>query len=155
MKITQQDQEKVEAEIRQQTSCFKYSTLEFPLEVIAQMYSEDALYVPDSYAKPSWDNHQRSQFVEYILLGLPVVVGVTLEKPEGAEIVDGVQRIVTLENFFENKLVLEGLTTIKSLNGFTFSKLPFSRQRKFNRVTARLVQHSNGNSIFPDKEKHV
>ncbi|MHC5733144.1 MAG: GmrSD restriction endonuclease domain-containing protein, partial [Nostoc sp.] len=55
------------------------------------------------------------------------------------EIVDGTQRIRTLDRFLNNDLKLCGLEKLKKLNEFKFKDLPLARQRRFNRATLRMI----------------
>jgi hypothetical protein len=85
-----------------------------------------------------------------VILGLPVpyIFIANLAKSIGddegrAEIVDGSQRIRTLDAFLGNKLRLEGLEKLTKLNGFSFNDLELSRQRKFNRQPVRVIELSD------------
>ncbi len=55
------------------------------------------------------------------------------------EIVDGTQRIRTLDRFINNELRLCGLDKLKKLNDFKFKDLPLARRRRFNRATIRMI----------------
>jgi hypothetical protein len=55
------------------------------------------------------------------------------------EVVDGVQRIRTLESFTNGDLLLNGLDRLPSLNGSRFADLPESQQRKFGTKALRVV----------------
>ena len=55
------------------------------------------------------------------------------------EIVDGTQRIRTLDKFLHNELKLCELKKLQRLNNFRFSDLPLARQRRFNRATIRMI----------------
>ena len=88
-----------------------------------------------------WDNPRQSQLIESILLGIPVpplfmatnsVVGQQVQW----EVVDGLQRLLTLVNFAGNSdarraarlddhpLTLDGLDKLTNLGGYSFSELP-------------------------------
>jgi hypothetical protein len=56
------------------------------------------------------------------------------------EIVDGSQRIRTINSFKNNEFALEGLEKLDLLNGFKFSDLSESRQRRFLRKTLRSIE---------------
>ena len=79
-------------------------------------------------------------------MGLPVpyifVVDVLdAENSQGClEIVDGIQRILTLVRFLTGELMLSGLEVLQRLNGFTYADLPVSRQRRFLRHTLRVIE---------------
>lgn len=122
-----------------------YDVHEYPLDVIVQKYKEgretdsNELFLPDYQRKFVWDTKKQSKFIESLLLGLPIPFLFTADNKGRLEIVDGSQRIRTLEYFFDNKLVLEGLEKLDKLNGFRFKDLLLSRQRRFARRTIRLI----------------
>jgi hypothetical protein len=122
-----------------------YDVHEYPLDVIVQKYKEgretnsNELFLPDYQRKFVWDEKKQSKFIESLLLGLPIPFLFTADNKGRLEIVDGSQRIRTLEFFFDNKLVLEGLEKLDKLNGFRFKDLLLSRQRRFSRRTIRLI----------------
>ncbi len=74
------------------------------------------------------------------MLGLPIPYLFTADCGERFEIVDGSQRVRTLDAFLNNKLILENLEKLKTLNGFTYDDLILSRQRRFNRKTLRMIE---------------
>lgn len=55
------------------------------------------------------------------------------------EIVDGSQRVRTFYAFINNDLVLEGLTRLDKLNGYSFADLPESRKKKIRNTALRLI----------------
>lgn len=55
------------------------------------------------------------------------------------EIVDGVQRISTLESFMNDDLELIGLVRLPLLNGMKYSDLPTARQLKIGTRALRLI----------------
>ena len=93
----------------------------------------------------TWDEDRQSKFIESVLLGLPIPYIFVADISENEdlarlEIIDGTQRIHTLARFINNELKLNKLEKLDSLNGFTFSDLPLSRQRRFQRTTIRMIQ---------------
>ncbi len=105
------------------------------------------IFVPDYQRDLVWDDRRQSKFIESLLIGLPVpylfvadVGNEDVELEGRLEIVDGTQRIRTLVRFMAGQLVLEGLEKLPRLNGFRFSDLLSSRQRRFGRITLRLIE---------------
>lgn len=143
-----------EAQIVQNIRDVRYIVREYPVEVVVQKYlqgiqtDENEIYVPDYQRELVWPEKNQSRFIESLLIGLPVpflfVADINdAEDPEHAgrlEIVDGVQRIRTLARFLTDELVLRKLERLSSLNGFRFSDLHPSRQRRFRRATLRLIE---------------
>ena len=149
--ITDEQKELAEAEIREKQKIVDYDTKEYPVEVLVQKYRDgldeylNELYIPDYQRELAWDDIRQSKFVESIFLGLPIpyifVADLRPEEDDLArlEIVDGTQRIRTLDRFLGNELKLCELKKLENLNDFRFSDLPLARQRRFNRATIRMI----------------
>jgi hypothetical protein len=125
------------------------------VEVLVRKYrdglDEDTseLYIPDYQRDIIWEENRQSKFIESIFLGLPIpyifVADLRPKQEEDEddlgrlEIVDGTQRIRTLDRFLNNELKLSELEKLKNLNNFKFSDLPLARQRRFNRASIRMI----------------
>ena len=133
-----------------------YQTKEFTTEVLVQKYregepeDENEIFVPTYQRAFVWSEHRQSKFIESVILELPIpyIFIATLPKDvhedEGrAEIVDGSQRIRTLSAFLKDELALVGLEKLTLLNGFRFSDLEISRQRKIKRQGIRVIELSD------------
>ncbi|MGL5060272.1 MAG: DUF262 domain-containing protein [Microcoleus sp.] len=153
-KITLQDKEAAEAEIRDQRQQVNYDTREYPLEILLQKCMQgieddtNELSIPDYPREMAWDEAQQSKFIESVILGLPISYILVAEIRDNdndelrLEIIDGTQRIRTLARFVNNELTLSGLKRLDRLNGFKFADLLLSRQSHFKRTTLRTVQLS-------------
>lgn len=138
-----------EKEIIEKERIVDYNTKEYPVETVVQKFmtgrdtDENELFVPDYQRDFSWDPKRQSKFIESVMIGLPIpyIFVADLANNEGRlEIVDGSQRVRTLAAFLNNELILIGLEKLALLNGFRFSDLPISRQRRFNRRTMRMIE---------------
>jgi Protein of unknown function DUF262 len=153
--ITDEQKEAAEAEIREKQKIVDYDTKEYPVEVLVQKYRDgldediNELYIPDYQREMIWEDTRQSKFIESIMLGLPIpYIFVADLRPKDddysddearLEIVDGTQRIRTLDRFTNNELRLCGLDKLKKLNDFKFKDLPLARRRRFNRATIRMI----------------
>ncbi|MBL1211074.1 DUF262 domain-containing protein [Geminocystis sp. GBBB08] len=158
--ITDKKQEEAETQIRELKKTVDYNTIEYPIEVIVDKFSKgiendsNELFIPDYQREIAWDNKRQSKFIESILLGLPIpyiyVADVAEELEDNDvtgkedlarwELIDGTQRIRTLERFINNELILQKLDKLDKLEGFQFEDLPLARQRRFKRTSLRIVQ---------------
>lgn len=79
-----------------------------------------------------WHQEQQERFIESILLAYPKdPLYFTLNKKE-LMVVDGFQRIKTLVDFIDNKLVLNhGLTKLTALKNFTFNDFTLKERQHF------------------------
>ena len=71
-----------------------------------------------------WNNKQRSELIESILLGLPIPVIYLFESVYGLwQVLDGMQRLTTIVDFMSNHFRLSGLSVMPELNGCTYNDL--------------------------------
>ncbi|WP_426117424.1 DUF262 domain-containing protein [Massilia sp. PWRC2] len=82
---------------------------------------------PDFQRKYKWDKagwERASRFIESCLMRIPLPACYFAEKGDGTHLViDGVQRLTTIEKFFNDDFALEGLTAFEELEGKKFSQL--------------------------------
>lgn len=147
------DRDAAEAQIVEHHKIIDYDTREYPVEVIVDKYmkrldeDDNDFFVPDYQRELNWPEEHQSQFIESVLMGLPIpmLFLADVEGQEGrAEIVDGSQRVRTLARFMNNELRLSGLKKLDKLNNFTFADLPLIRQRRFGRHTMRMIELREG-----------
>jgi|SRR6185312_2120662 len=118
-------------------------------ELLQRMTDKDIHISPRYQRRFRWENNRCSEFIESLLLGIPVPSVFMATNEDGRwELVDGVQRLSTLAFFagsqvlrdqlnVENKetykspLPLEGLKKLKRFNGLTFDRLPKNIQLHF------------------------
>ncbi|GFM56128.1 hypothetical protein PSCICF_23060 [Pseudomonas cichorii] len=85
-----------------------------------------------SYSK-SWSNVSKSTFIESILVGMPAADILCEENNYGELFVlDGVQRLICLQEFFNDEFKLQGLKLVPSLEGYRYSQLPYSQSSVFH-----------------------
>jgi len=141
---TPEEQALAEDQIVEEKEPVSYDTREYPVEVLINKYTNDEFIIPNYQRSFVWekDKEKMSKFVESILLDLPIpYLFFADERDTGKlEIVDGSQRIRTLTAFFNNEFALEGLDVLELLNGFLYSDLIESRQRRFLRKTMRSIE---------------
>lgn len=107
---------------------------DYPVDSLVKRLSKDIIYLPEFQRHYVWSLNQASKFIESLLLGLPVP-GIFLSKvPESnkMEIIDGQQRLKTLEYFYDgifkgSVFKLTGITS--QYDGKTYKTLqPEDRQ---------------------------
>jgi hypothetical protein len=123
----------IEEQIQRESVPYIYDTKEYPVEVIVAKYSKDQIFVPHYQRNYVWKLDEKSRFIESVFLGVPIMpflVSVSGDDAE-LEIIDGSQRIRTLEEYCRDGFKLTGLKKLTELNGTTFSELTESRKNKF------------------------
>lgn len=129
-----------ENEIRERQQEVKFDLRDFTVEHIVSHFRENLFYVPDYQRYHVWSLDKQARFIESVILGLPIPMMFLAEMEDGSlEIVDGVQRISTLEAFLAGDLTLTKLERLPSLNMFGFDNLPLSQQRKLRTRALRIV----------------
>lgn len=144
---------KADNDIRLAQRNIGYNVREWTIEVIVQKYGENLdsdaneLFIPDYQRDYKWDVKTASRFIESILLDFPIpylyIADVFNEDPEldgRVEIIDGSQRIRSIYYFWNNEFELKDLKELKNLEGFKFSDLLASRQRRFLRASLRFIE---------------
>ena len=125
---------------------------EYSVELLANKMNKREFVVPPYQRAYTWEPERKSRFIESLLLGLPIPFLFFWEMPDGKlEIVDGSQRLRSLEEFVLGELRLGELDSLTALSGFTFSELPLSRQRKIQNRSIRgivLNEHADAQARF-------
>ncbi|EPK3299810.1 MULTISPECIES: DUF262 domain-containing protein [Acinetobacter calcoaceticus/baumannii complex] len=151
--------EAIEKQIESEKKEFEFDIREYPLQFLQSQFNppvgsgkEADLYIPDYQREFVWTEKQQSLFIESLLIGLPVpyIFGADISDNEDSgdgrvEIIDGAQRIQTIDAFITNQLILRDMEKIPLLNGKTFKDLTQSRQRRFLRTTIRMIELQNIN----------
>lgn len=102
--------------------------IDYPFETLISRAKDNKLHLdPDFQRKYKWDKdgHERgSKFIESCLMRIPLPACYFAERDDSThDVIDGVQRITTIQNFFNDEFALENLTIFKELEGKKFSEL--------------------------------
>lgn len=115
-------------------------------------FQNERIQVPPYQRTFVWDNEKQCRFIESLFMNIPVPPIFllsknqrNLEKPS-FEVIDGVQRLLTLVNFHDGLLKLRGLLSLPDLNQATFPNLPpnvqeFFLKRELHTVTIHKETH--------------
>lgn len=142
-----------EAQIVEQSRRIEFYITEYTIEILALKMRDGEFEVPHYQREFTWESARKSRFIESILMGLPIpflFFWVNLETGK-LEIVDGSQRLRTLEEFILGDFKLGDLEELSLLTGFRFRDLPVSRQRKIKNRSIRgivLNEHTDEASRF-------
>lgn len=133
--MSQNSSEKI-TQLTELQSKIKYDSFLFSINYIVEQFRENSFYIPKSKRTLVWNKRRQMRLIEMVILGLPIPFLATVftgEYPydEQYEVIDGSQKILTLEAFMSNRLRLENLEILTLLNGFTFSDIHFIQRNKF------------------------
>lgn len=141
----------VEDQIAELQKITDYEIREWPIEVLVEKFingretDTSEIFIPDYQREMVWTAKQQSRFIESILIRLPVPFIFAADVGSGdragsLEIIDGSQRLRTLDNFLSGRLRLENLARLKAANGLVFSDFAKPRQLRFKRSTIRVIE---------------
>ena len=95
-----------------------------------------------------WDNKHMSQFIESIIIRIPVMpIWVRIDKPGKYTVVDGVKRLRALQNFMEDDFRLSDLEYVTELKDKTYAELPRSIQRRIIETKVQIYYICPGTGI--------
>ncbi|GAA4776462.1 DUF262 domain-containing protein [Novosphingobium ginsenosidimutans] len=121
----------------------KFTVTEYPISVYVERFENDdtgRFFVPEYQRNLAWHPRQQSEFIESLLVGLPIPFLFFYQTTDGRmEIVDGSQRMRAMRAFLKDNLRLSDLVLVPELNGFSFNDLPQDRRNKLEDVTIRTI----------------
>lgn len=92
---------------------------------------KEVILDPEYQREIVWTNHQNSELVESILMGIPLPVMYFAEDKFGKlQVIDGQQRLNALFNFLNNKYKISSSPILKDINKKSFNELLPSEQTK-------------------------
>ncbi|WP_345461362.1 DUF262 domain-containing protein [Nocardioides marinquilinus] len=92
--------------------------------------------------RDAWDRRKKSRFIESLIVGLPVPQVVLAErKGRRGEflVLDGKQRLLSIEQFARGDFKLSGLDLRKDLNRFSYEALPEAERLALDTQTIRTM----------------
>lgn len=138
--ITPEEQAAAEQQIVEQSKRIDFYITEYTVEILANKMRAGEYVVPSYQRAFTWEPERRSKFIESVIMGLPIPFVFFWEMPDGKlEVVDGSQRLRTLEEFILDDFRLGDLDQLSYISGFRFTDLPESRQRKIKNKSIRGI----------------
>lgn len=153
MPVPPEHRDAAEAEIVEQSKKIDFFLTEYTVELLATKMQNGDFVIPAYQREDTWEPDRKSRFIESLLMGLPVPFLFFWERPDSGklEIVDGSQRLRTIQQFILGDLMLGELDTLPGLEGMMFRDLPESRQRKVRNRSVRgivLNEHADDQARF-------
>lgn len=149
---TDEQVEAAEAQIVEQSKRIEFYITEYSVEILAQKVRQQEFRVPNYQREFTWEPDRKSRFIESLIMGLPIPFLFFWEMDDGRlEIVDGSQRLRTLEEFVLGDFRLGDLESLPAISGFRFCDLLASRQRKIKNRSIRgivLNEHADEQARF-------
>jgi hypothetical protein len=142
-----------EEQIDGQTKRIDYYITEYSIELLASKMRDGEFEVPAYQREYTWEEERKWRFIESVMMNLPIPFLFFWENPDTGklEIVDGSQRLRTIEEFIYGDLVLGELDKLPLVSGFAFKDLSEARQRKIKNRSIRgivLNEHADAQARF-------
>jgi hypothetical protein len=142
-----------ETQIVEQSKRIEFYLTEYSVELLASKMANGDFEIPAYQREDTWEPARKSRFIESLLMGLPIPFLFFWESPSTGklEVVDGSQRLRTIQQFVQGKLILDELDVLTHMKGLGFASLPESRQRKIKNRSIRgivLNEHADEQARF-------
>lgn len=98
----------------------------YPLNTIVSLVESDNYILnPEFQRRHRWNNARKSRLIESFIMNVPIPPIFLYEVDYSVyEVMDGLQRLTAISQFYQDKYSLESLIEWQELNGLTYSKLP-------------------------------
>lgn len=152
------DQQEDESDLNDKDISFKDAVVmnaDWTIETINGQVNKGNIDLDPGFQRRSaWDNVRQSRLIESLIVSLPIPNIVLAENKTSRGrflVIDGKQRLLTLNSFMADKLVLKGLDIRKDLNGRTYSTLDVEDREFLENSTLRstvIKNWSDENFLF-------
>jgi hypothetical protein len=107
----------------------------YPLNSVPNMVeSGDYELNPEFQRRHRWDNEKKSRLIESFIMNVPIPpIFLYEDRFSHYEVMDGLQRMTAIFEFYTNRFPLEGLAEWPELNGRTYAELPEQLRRGIDR----------------------
>lgn len=141
------DMEQLVGAVQDAVEQVRTKTVDFSFNELFDMYRNDELQISPEYQRLfRWGQDKRSQFIESLVLELPIPPIYVVEEEEGRyELIDGLQRFSSYLHLrgelrnpageLEQPLVMDGCDIVEELNGLTYDELPTALQIRLKRMS--------------------
>lgn len=146
-------------ELSKERKTIKTDSYDMSVGELINLYKEQDLKLNPAYQRLyRWDDEHKTNFIESILIGIPIPPIFVAQKDDGKwDIVDGLQRISTLLQLTGDlpdykPLVLQGTETLPSLEGMTWETMPMDAKRLLRRTRIGVSIILTENSVSSQYE---
>jgi hypothetical protein len=132
----------------------------YPLSAIPGMLDgNDYSLNPEFQRRHRWNVTQKSKLIESFIMNVPIPPIFLYENEYSHyEVMDGLQRLTAINDFYKNKFMLEGLEEWPELNGKKYSELPTQIKKGIDRrylSSIILLQETAKDEIEATKLKQL
>ena len=130
--------------------------IDYPFEtLVSRIENQKLILKPFFQRKYKWDKHGNekcSKFIESCLMRIPLPACYFAEdQARNHFVIDGVQRLTTIQRFFKDEFSLKGLSFFTELNGKKFSQLgDFKTQLENTTIRCVILRKENPQEIIKE-----
>lgn len=115
-------------------------TYDFAVQTIFEKLRDSTIGIPEFQRRYVWSDAQASRLIESLIIQCPIpVVYLNQEKDETMSVIDGNQRLTSINRYLNNEFPLKGLTAYPELEGNRFYELDGRFQRHILNRTLRCI----------------
>ena len=115
-------------------------TYDFTVSTINEYINDKHIFIPKFQRGYVWNRTQASRLIESLIIQCPIpVVYLSQNTNETLSVIDGNQRLNSINLYIEDEYALQGLTAYPELDGFKFSELDPRFQRHIKNRTIRCI----------------
>lgn len=129
----------------------------YPLDSIVPMLDGGKYQLtPEYQRRRRWDNVKKSKLIESFIMNVPIPP-IFLYETDFAyyEVMDGLQRLTAIREFYKNQYALEGLELWQELNGKTYEKLPEKIRQGIDRRYVSSIILLQESARSPEEALHM
>ncbi len=126
------------------------------LNIVRDFQTENFDMHPEFQRRKRWTQDKKSGLIESLIMNVPIPPIFLYEKDYGKyEIMDGLQRVSTIIDFYLDKFPLKGLREWSELNGKTYSTLPGVIKEGINRRQLTTIMLLNETAKSEKEAKKI
>jgi hypothetical protein len=115
-------------------------TYDFTVGTMVEKLGDKSIFIPNFQRRYVWTEQQASRLIESLIIQCPVpVIYLNQESNETLSVIDGNQRLTSIQRYLENQFALKGLTAYPELEGSRFWELDPRFQRHIQNRTLRCI----------------
>jgi hypothetical protein len=115
-------------------------TYDFAISTILDYIDKNNIFIPEFQRRYVWNNSQASRLIESLIIQCPIpVIYLSQGTDERLSVIDGNQRLLSIQKYVQNIFALKGLTAYPELEGLHFHELDPRFQRHINNRTLRCI----------------
>lgn len=113
---------------------------DFTVSTLVSYLKDKKLSIPEFQRRYVWTDAQASRLIESLIIQCPIpIIYLSQQKDESLAVIDGNQRLRSLQRFLNNEFPLTGLTAYPELDGLFFHNLDTRFQRHIENRTIRCL----------------